>query len=538
LLSSLFHVCFVRGFEARNIGGATNTFDRGGTNQPTNIELAITEIMVESGVSLEPGESAEDYLKTFGTVLDGQNTDWSTVCLAASFTFRDYSGTLGLAWTAKAFQWDDRTDNYRRTTNGGICTAQYTNSVGKKFSTNTCMVTALNYQSKQPELQISLVLAHEFGHNFGAPHDLTEDEAGYNDQANGDNLMYPYSVTGAKLNNHIFSRESVDKISGVLGDTAGCFLQASEGCGNFQTDGDEDCDCGGSDVSCKALNEKCCSGSCTFIDDAMCSPLDEKHGACCTDDCSIQAGVECIEQSVCQKAAECTDGGKCPDETPNRPVNAICQAEVAICTSGRCSGLCDAAGACTRSICELWGQVECDAGFGMDNGCTIKCKEGGAADSTCKTPADLGTASVTGYGATDEEATPGDYAVSRKAPGSKCAHLEGIPSSGLCSPDGNCYHANTEEDLMAQMFEAYNWALETFSAYIKGSAFGVPRYVWGTLIFIGITLSCCGMCYVGNHPRWSLQLANACGCEHHKHPGDNSNDNNNNGDYPSRETRV
>ena len=179
-------------FEARHYGGITSAIERGGQTLSVPIKLAISEVMVESGVSLTPGETAQDYLKTFGTVMDGQNTDWSKVCLAAGFTYRDYDGTLGLAWTASGLTWDDRTGNYRRTSNGGICTAQYRNSNGDLFSTNACMVTSLNYGSKQPELQISLVLAHEFGHNFGSPHDATEDEDEYVAQDQGDNLMYPY----------------------------------------------------------------------------------------------------------------------------------------------------------------------------------------------------------------------------------------------------------------------------------------------------------------------------------------------------------
>ena len=53
---------------------------------------------------------------------------------------------------------------------------------------------------------------------------------------------------------------------------------------------------------------------------------------------------------------------------------------------------------------------------------------------------------------------------------------------------------------------------------VDRSAFGIPRYVWGILIFIGCTLLCCGMCYVGNHPNWSVRIAHTCGCDHHKHP--------------------
>ena len=173
---------------------------------------------------------------------------------------------------------------------------------------------------------------------------------------------YPYSVTGIDMNNNIFSRASVESINTVLGDAAGCMLAQSEGCGNFQTDGDEDCDCGGSTTSCAALKDTCCSSGCKFVGGATCSPLDRQHGACCKDDCTIQVDVTCIEQSVCQKAAECSVAGKCPDTAVNRPENAICQQEVAICATGRCSGLCDANGGCTKSICELWGKEECDPG--------------------------------------------------------------------------------------------------------------------------------------------------------------------------------
>jgi len=532
-------------FEARHYGGITSAIERGGQTLSVPIKLAISEVMVESGVSLTPGETAQDYLKTFGTVMDGQNTDWSKVCLAAGFTYRDYDGTLGLAWTASGLTWDDRTENYRRTSNGGICTAQYRNSNGDLFSTNACMVTSLNYGSKQPELQISLVLAHEFGHNFGSPHDATEDEDEYVAQDQGDNLMYPYSVTGAKLNNHIFSDASVDSISSAIGDAAGCFLAASEGCGNFMKDGLEECDCGGSDASCEALGDTCCSGTCLLIGSAECSPLDQNNGACCTSDCQIQAGVECIEQSVCQAASSCNALGVCGDPV-DRPDNAICQQEVSVCETGRCSGLCNA-GVCDASICALWGMVECDAGFGLRDGCQIKCKAASADDSTCENPADLGAATVAGFGATNIAAVEADYAVRLKAPGSKCAFFEGIATSGLCTPDGDCLDANTEEDLMAQMMEAYNWALETFSAWVMRTDYALPNYAWFSIGFVVITLACCGMCYIGNHPRWSVQLANCCGCDHHHKPRDDvdvvSSMNGGGGAvvqgaYPTRESRA
>lgn len=500
-------------FQARHVGGSTSSYDRGGSTVPVAVTMQISEVAVESTVSLSPGDAAEEYLKTFGLVESGRSTDWSKVCLATGFTYRDYSGTLGLAWTAKPLSYGSR---WRRTTNGGICTAQYTNTDGLPFSTNTNMVTSKNFGSKQPELQISLVLAHEYGHNFGAPHDLTEDQSGYVEQPNGDNLMYPYSVTGAETNNHIFSAESMESMNAVLGDAAGCFLVAATGCGNFIQDGDDECDCGGSTVACEAVGDSCCNAECKLTGGVgTCSPLDQQHGLCCSDECAIQAGSTCKEQSVCQAAAVCSTAGKCPSVAGDRPENSLCQESVTLCQSGRCSGLCDNAGGCTKSICSLWNQVECDPGYGYDEGCKVKCKASSLADdSTCKTPAELGTPATDAYGATNELATPADYAVTRKAAGSTCEYISGMPSSGLCSPDGNCYDANTEEDLMAQLNELYDWALETFTAWCMRTDVALPNYVWLIIGFVVTMLACCGMCYVGNHPQWSAQLASCCGCYH------------------------
>lgn len=256
-------------------------------------------------------------------------------------------------------------------------------------------------------MQASLVLSHEFGHNFGTGHDAAA--GGSSTTELGSFLMCPAAVVGDKANHHMFSANSINAISSVMRDRAGCFERQAERsstsnqmCGNFQREGTEDCDCGGGAGVCPSV-DMCCTEQCTFNQVggvlAVCSPNNQDHGACCSSDCTLLAtNTTCREQSECMAEAVCTADGKCPLETgvdagssgssgsganaAFRPANSLCERGVARCSvdddnGAGCAGLCNAHGDCSGSICELWNQTVCPPTPG-EAACKVTCRAKGA----------------------------------------------------------------------------------------------------------------------------------------------------------------
>ena len=95
-----------------------------------------------------------------GDFLDRWSQDDHTMfCLALLFTNRDFDdGVLGLAWVAQPPGGN----------RGGICEDRVRLSVGER-SLNTAIVTFTNYGNVQPRAVSLVTVAHELGHNFGAP---------------------------------------------------------------------------------------------------------------------------------------------------------------------------------------------------------------------------------------------------------------------------------------------------------------------------------------------------------------------------------
>lgn len=128
-----------------------------GAPTPISVDLRILKITISDATLT--GATASDLLETFSK--KEADRDFSNYCLAHLFTYQDYKGILGLAWTAYV---DSQNHN------GGICQGTYNKASGQAVSLNTAFTSTLNFGSKQPELQTQIVFVHELGHNFGSPH--------------------------------------------------------------------------------------------------------------------------------------------------------------------------------------------------------------------------------------------------------------------------------------------------------------------------------------------------------------------------------
>jgi hypothetical protein len=502
-------------YKTSKIGEHVADFTEGGVG----IELRVDSLTV-SDFDMSPYDpkgdanspvSAEDYLSAFSQrdltctgANDGKvcETDWSKVCLAHAYTYQDYAGTLGLAWTA----YPDA-----KNFNGGICTSQYRNGEGKDMSLNTGFSSSFNFNSQQPEMQSALVLTHEIGHNMGSPHDGDADQ----NLEDGVHIMFPYAASGTKPNNEKFSEFSCKSFAAAMTDRAGCFLDASGAgntCGNFFKDGDEDCDCGG-EVCDQFDPSGFCTKDCKFgknNDDLICkcSPNDAKNGACCNKDtCQDEGGKVCTEMSVCQEAAECNSSGECPDTT-NRKDNSICQVGVAVCDDeDGCAGLCKA-GECSEHICSAYGMEECPTS-GPDDGCIVKCQPSGGV--ACVALADITDSADTVFGFNGTATTEYRSITTLKA-GASCKFSE-IENSGICSAEGKCLEANHEENALDNLYLAYSKYLSSFKTWAaeEGPA-GLQNFVW--LIIGGILglIVCIGLCYCALLCRNCLAFPTFCFC--------------------------
>ena len=252
--------------------------------------------------------------------------DWRPdYCLAHLFTNYDFDGgVLGLAYVA----------NPLKSKIGGVCTRPYLefddDGIARKVSTNTGLTTITNFKRVLLSSEIVFVAAHEFGHNFGSPHDPDEDK----DCTIKGNmyLMYPAAVNGKTSNNYKFSPCSLRSINEVLKYKSDvCFTNVfSSVCGNGVIEEGETCDPGMEDspccsacvltsqAECEPANDECCGqkGSdyhCKFHIGKPCylSQLNSCHVERSCQQNSKTNKAQCTLGENAEDGVSCYDGGKC-----------------------------------------------------------------------------------------------------------------------------------------------------------------------------------------------------------------------------------
>lgn len=491
----------------------TTTMDVDGTSMSPDIIVAQLTTDATNNLFTDAEESeitAKGYLERFSVTNTDQDRDWATFCLAHAFTYIDFSGTLGLAWTA----FPD-SENH----NGGICQGQYRDPSNDDVSLNTAWTSSLNFGSTQPELQSALVLTHELGHNFGSQHDCKDNadvetcEKNEQDQAGGVFIMFPFAANGNDENNDKFSSSSKTQMAEAIRDRGGCFLDESEVagvCGNFFKDDGEECDCGGSESLCSEI-DPCCAADCSLASGKQCSPLDKQNGLCCTEDCEFEESSKvCAEQSECSAERTCNSNDGTCGAASNLADGTLCESGIAVC-NGQCSSVCES-GECTGSICSIWGMVECTVTAGED-ACSFRCKPSGAAETECKATKDLlstqmvrdailADSTLVPQGTTDSDLY-NKITFDVKVAGSSCEFLEGQPTSGICNGEV-CLEADFEEDSLDELFREYEQLKETFNEWANEENYGLANKAWLAIGGVLLLLLCICMCYVTNREKKTL----------------------------------
>jgi len=249
---------------------------------------------------------------------------------------------VGLAWLGQACV-NDAIDTNATSTGG--------DQTGSSGSTET--VAGANVVVRTRGAQEWQVIAHETGHTFGAVHDC--DTSACNSQtttasqqccplssttcnAGGQYIMNPSSTTGidefspCTVGNicSAFLRNSVK--TDCLSNNRDVQTITGEQCGNGIVEGDEECDCGGTE-GC-GDNSCCDATTCKYKNNSVC---DDSNEDCCRDCQFASSGTVCRAST-----SDCDTQEVCPGDS------AICPADTFLADGDDCgSGLQCASGQCT-----------------------------------------------------------------------------------------------------------------------------------------------------------------------------------------------
>jgi len=247
------------------------------------------------------------------------------------------------------------------TTDYGICNEQN--------------VAFSNYYNSARDIRLftkeaNLVTTHEIAHNFGARHDNDFGDQSCvpgADSAQGNYLMFDFTVSGDKRNNVRLSSCSVHSISKVLlKKRASCFIpQNATLCFNGIIEGKEECDPGFPGLF-GSENDQCCDTNCKLKDSAQCS--DSNH-ICCTN-CmftAVRNRTVCQRRNAqtCKQAIYCNGtSGWCPQENKPLTDNSKCDFDKGRCTVDGCV-----------SVCKHKNMDDCDCQTIDKDSCLICCKD-------------------------------------------------------------------------------------------------------------------------------------------------------------------
>ncbi|KAF2865316.1 Metallo-peptidase family M12-domain-containing protein [Massariosphaeria phaeospora] len=196
------------------------------------------------------------------------------------------------------------------------------------------------------------VIAHETGHTYGAVHDCTQTECSNQNMLSaqqccplsGDTcdagerfIMNPSTAQGITL----FSACSIGNICSALGrnsvkssclsNNRGVTTVSGQRCGNGIVEGDEQCDCGGTQ-GC-GDNQCCDPTTCRFRETAVC---DDSNEDCCNNCQFASASIVCRPGSQCDPEERCTGTTPyCPDDK-TEPDGSDCGNGLK-CASGQCT---------------------------------------------------------------------------------------------------------------------------------------------------------------------------------------------------------
>lgn len=432
-------------------------FDGNGYGDNIGFEISNITVFTDptySGYYMVDNDlSVQNYLTLFSQY------DFGQYCLGVAFTYRDfYKGVVGLAWIASSSIYGPP---------GGICQKQIKSS-GKWYSYNTALVTMVNYGERLTSYKSSIVLTHEFGHNFGSIHDPKSDSSCVS-SIYGNYIMYPYASSGARPNENRFSQCSINTMYPVIINKGSCFADRSvPSCGNGIMEPGEECDCGSS-FTC-AYTDNCCTPSdvtnssdapCTLrrSQGSVCSP---KTGICCEKSCTltpVYANRICGFSYECQESMIC-DGhsSNCPLPIP-KPDTTLCDSERKLCQNGTC----------VKSICEKYNLVECQCTYVYEDTCKLCCRFPNT--TNCITANNFGILSSTG-------------GIIRLASGAPCNDFEGI-----CDAHYTCISGDTSDiiERLKKVFTPY--AGQIISSWLKNNwyyiFFGLLTLILLIILFLG-----------------------------------------------------
>ncbi|ELU17003.1 hypothetical protein CAPTEDRAFT_25283, partial [Capitella teleta] len=228
-------------------------------------------------------------------------------------------------------------------------------------SFNSLLVTHANFGKRLPRDVVTATVIHELGHAFGAPHDPTEGPC-FSDI--GHFVMHSFTGYLNHKNHFEFSPCSLSAISETVLAKSSCFEEAIKEpkCGNFIREAKEECDSGAEKEACDVIDE-CCGLDCRInrTQGFHCSP---QHSPCCSDSCHVAtASSLCLPETECTFASYCDgNSSSCPRST-HKPNGTACHHG-----HGHCSN-----GACSVSVCHLYGLETCQCAGKRRNMCKLCC---------------------------------------------------------------------------------------------------------------------------------------------------------------------